>query len=95
MLRDKIIFNKRADLEKLGKLDIKSDGIELNVDQVLYLTISLRDVSTERRVELIKAVFGYYEKVCPETVSFEEVKNSETLQNPIPPRNIYQNKYGI
>lgn len=88
MLRDKIIFHKRADLEKLGKLDITTDGIELNVDQVLFLTLSL-SVDILAKIRLIKGVFGWYEVDTPSVVCFEDVlatvnKISETLQNPKP-----------
>ena len=94
-LRDKIIFKKRVELERQGKLDITENGIKLNVNQVLFLTITAREVDVNRKIELIKNIFKYYELENPVDVSFEEVRISETLQNPKPFDNIYQNKHGI
>jgi len=72
MIKEKIIKFKRHELEQLGKIEIKNGAIELNVDQILYVTYTLQHVDIETKIAFTKALFCY-DKEEPETVSYEQI----------------------
>lgn len=70
-LKDKIRV-KQIDLEKLGALDIQPEGVELNIDQTLFLVINLTSCEIETRIAFIKALF----EINAEEINYKKISES-------------------